>query len=282
MGTSRCVLCSFHKDQNRFFPHLDPTLNTTSLVTRSATMLYSSHLNNLGAAAIEVGAFALAMELLKEALDTKLSRISASPNSYNSEWSRHRLDRAQFELIQARKSKSGGDSSDSLMSGHSSASEAFIYRRAFFVEVDEDEDGLRARYEDSVNVSPVCIIQSATLLFNLGLLYHMKAVRRRGSGWTEKSITMYKMALSLVKDVLDSSSGQMVDSRLVLAMLNNLGELYFEQGQYELAKQCFDNLASVLSGMSQSGMTTLVDRNDWTGLVTNSMMLIDPQVAAAA
>ncbi|KAI2499488.1 hypothetical protein MHU86_15008 [Fragilaria crotonensis] len=243
-------------------------------------MDYSPHLNNLGAAAVEAGKFTLAIELMREALDAKLASISDSLNGPgHSERKNRRLDRAEFELILDRTSKMDVDSPDFFMSSYCSESEAFLYRKAFFIVAD---DGWATTNEDSDNnVSPSCVIQSATLLFNLGLIYHMKA-RRKGTKFMEKSIVMYKMALGLLKDVLNSSSCHVVDARLTLALINNLGEIYFVQGQHEMAKNCFDNLSVLLSGMCASGMSRLVDQNDWSGFVMNSMMLIDPHFAAAA
>jgi hypothetical protein len=256
------------------------TTNHIRLHWHNTTMDYSPHLNNLGAAAVEAGKFTLAIELMREALDAKLASISDSLNGpSHSERSHYRLDRAEFELILDRTSKMDADPHDLFTSSYCSESEAFLYKKAFFI-VANDESATMNEDSDN-NVSPSCVIQSATLLFNLGLIYHMKA-RRGGTDIIEKSIVMYKMALGMVKDVLNSSSCHEVDARLTLAIINNLGEIYFVQGQHEVAKSCFDNLSVVLSRMCASGMNRLLDENDWSGFVMNSMMLIHPQLAAAA
>ena len=189
----------------------------------------SSHLNNLGAAAAEEGRFNQAVDLLGKALDAKLATLAISDSGKSTQ---SRFVQASG-LIQARASRNGKKNHESSFQSDFTSSGTFIYRRAFFIEIEErDEEDSVTRINNTTTVPPLCIIHSAILLYNLALIYHMKAGPKKHIHFLEKSSTLYRMALGLVKDVADSQSINLVDSRLVLAILNNLGEIYFEQIQF--------------------------------------------------
>ena len=258
----------------------------------NSIMDYSAQLNNLGAAAAVGGNYQLALQLLKEALDAKMKNISstcentllnAADQEATQEQRRRRLDHASSQLNQVTiTSHESGDCDTVSQKLVPSCSGAFVYRTAFIVDTHQEQD-IDMTTEKSLHASPSYTIQTATLLFNIGLVYHLKreTVGSRPSH-VKNAVTVYKMALGLLKDVLNSSNGcNMVDSRLVIAIINNLGEIHYEQGQYQLSKTYFGYLSAVLVSMVANGTNTHVDQNDWGGMIMNTMM-DDPQVAPAA
>lgn len=135
-------------------------------------------------------------------------------------------------------------------------------------------------------------IESSVLLYNLALVYHAISLA--------KSLQFYKMSLELVKDVLccsysnykrgnnDGAAGGaaycccVVDPRLVMAIVNNLGHIHYVFGNFEASRNLFANLSHILVSMSASGDNLRVDGKDWAGLVLNTMIMNDTRVAPAA
>ena len=253
-------------------------------------MGYSAQLNNLGAAAVEGGKYQLAFQLLKEALDAKMKNISntlANPadQEVTQEQRRRRLDHANVQLNQvASSSHQSRDCDRGSKRLAPSCSGAFVYRTAFFIVDAHQGQDIDMMPKSSRLAPPSYTIQTAILLFNFGLVYHLKRETAGSSqlSHVKNAVTVYKMALGLVKDVLNSSDGcNLVDSRLVIAIINNLGEIHYEQGQYQLSKMCFGYLSAVLISMVANGTNTHVDKHDWGGMIMNTMME-DTKVAPAA
>lgn len=259
-------------------------------------MDYSAHLNNLGATALEKGDYDLAMQLLRRALDVKLANVVSGPSSSSSSAEYHpwypQIDEVQaaqlYQVVESAKNTLLYDYDDraspkqpSSSTSRDSYTGGFVYEEAFVIEPAESSI-FEAMSEPSSDqsVSPQCAARSATLLFNMGLLHHLKAPRTDQA--TNKALTLYGMALGLVKEILTSTEEEVVDSRLVVAILNNIGELHYEQSQFVLSKRCFSNLATVLHSMSASGTSSCIDASNWSGLIMNTMVLSDPKVARAA
>jgi tetratricopeptide (TPR) repeat protein len=283
---SCCVRPGTYRVPTRIYGILAHISSQLNLTTFSYTMDYSADMNNLGAAAAEKGKLQLALQLLKEAVQAKVAhisdfsiRIAPNPKSQvnsSSESSFVHLEADSFALGETSAVNAAPINSRSSPSG------AFLYKITFLI------DSCKARVEGNTNrttalhASPTYVIESASVLYNIGVIYHVKAGGRRNTVAMTKSIEMYKMALNLVKDVIDWNCCHLVDIRLVIAIINNLGEIYYEQGRYRLAEMHFLNLSAILISVSASGGNKRFDKNDWVGLVMNTKMLTKPKIAAAA
>lgn len=249
-------------------------------------MSYSAQLNNLGVTALEQNRYEVATRYLKEALDVKVSNIDESILTQNGDSqptepaARHNVH-AIPQCEERDDNFQWGACSNSTLP--SCSPRAFIYRKGFRIYPCSKNGDSKFVSVDTSLASPRHAIDSAFLLFNMGLASHLQSEQ---SGFSthqmKKGTSLYKMALGLVKDVLDSSGSHLVDYRLVIAILNNLGEIHYEQGHYQLSKRCFHHLSEVLISMSLSGISRNVDQNDWAGLVMNTVMLSEPKVAPAA
>lgn len=166
----------------------------------------------------------------------------------------------------------------------SCSSGAFVYRKGFMLSPPAGEDeSSGSTLEKFQRAMRKCAFESAFLLFNFGLVCHLRGDQiGYNTNQVKKAVKLYNMALGLVQDVLNSNGYLLLDSRLVIAILNNLGEIYYEQGHYQLSKKCFRDLSEVLISMKRSGVDRNVDQGDWVGFISNAMVLIDPKVAPAA
>lgn len=254
----------------------------------------SADMNNLGAAAAEKGNLLLALQLLKEAVQTKIAHISdsslsqsvaAAPtesqvnqnNSSRSEKSFvHLLETKGFALRETSSVNAAPANSRRASSG------AFVYKITFLCDTRNTHVEANMTRTTALNASPAYVLESALVLYNIGIIYHVKAGGRRSTVAMSKSIEMYKMALNLVKDVIDWNYCHLVDIRLVIAIINNLGEIYYEQGRYKLAEIYFVNLTAILISLGASGGNRRIEKSDWVGLVMNTTMLIKPKIAPAA
>mmetsp|Transcript_5604 Transcript_5604/g.12434 ORF Transcript_5604/g.12434 Transcript_5604/m.12434 type:complete len:260 (+) Transcript_5604:60-839(+) len=256
---------------------------------------YAIELHNVGVAAIEVGSTGLALDVLKVALDAKLSEMSTNETSdavVDEEFQQQSLQNARFQLSQLVHSTKQGEETTTASSKPDSRTmnrqdAVYIYQRpiALPVNVYREEDDANDDEESSTSNSAV---ESATMLYNIALVYHSRGLSEQNGVFIQKALSFYKMSLELVKDVLNDASpgaqgaAAMVDSRLVMAVLNNLGQIYHVLGQFNASKDLFNHLSRILVSMCVSGDNLCVDGSDWAGLVLNTMIMHDTKVAPAA
>jgi tetratricopeptide (TPR) repeat protein len=139
-----------------------------------------------------------------------------------------------------------------------------------------------------------CVEQSATMLYNLALSHHLQGLNSNGGIQEEianKAITLYESALSLVSDLVNDAERQQarghqhnynIDIRLIVACLNNIGQIHFEMGQYNLSEALFGRLSGVLMTVRQSDVVSSISFGDWGGLILNTMTMVNPRLAPAA
>ena len=118
-----------------------------------------------------------------------------------------------------------------------------------------------------------CLRESACVMFNLALVHHWRGMRFGISSLLPKALKLYEMSFSLIRN------GSSFDTQhLILALLNNMGQIHYEMMQYNNARQCFKDLKDLLTTRA----ATSADGPDVQGFLMNIMFLEAPQVAPAA
>lgn len=128
--------------------------------------------------------------------------------------------------------------------------------------------------------------ESAILLFNLALALHLMGLEPGTELYLHKALKLYRLSKKLITQHLkgdeqeqpDDSELTRINAQLVMSILNNMGHIYYELGEYVASRTYFD------------GMTTMVARNarqrlgtaDLEAFLLNSIVLSKPLVAAAA
>lgn len=117
-----------------------------------------------------------------------------------------------------------------------------------------------------------CTMESAIIVYNMGLAYHLYGT----VSCVQKALCLFDMAFSLAFSVsLDRRS-----PKIVMASLNNAGEIHHSLGNYQLSRQYLDSLYSyILSLPSAKDEESLKERHQ---LLLNAMLLQEPRIAGAA
>ena len=107
--------------------------------------------------------------------------------------------------------------------------------------------------------------------------------QQSSSYFLSKALGFYKLALQLVREMLSCGVNCTIDSRLIMAIINNLGHIHQQLGNLEACRKLLrDNLVGILRSMRATGEDRTVHPKDWTGLILNTMVATDTNVAAAA
>ena len=122
-----------------------------------------------------------------------------------------------------------------------------------------------------------CTIESATVLLNMALTYHIDSQHPNCmKDALQNAIMLYDMAYSLGLQVhKDSRTNQ-----IILTALNNLGLIYFELGDYSKATLYMEDLSTFLTFLSSEGETE--NMNDLQEFILNALVLRNPNRSAAA
>jgi tetratricopeptide (TPR) repeat protein len=128
--------------------------------------------------------------------------------------------------------------------------------------------------------------ESAILIFNLALALHLIGLEPGMESFLHKGLKLYKLAKKLItqhlkedeQDQPEESELNRINTQLVMSILNNMGHIYYELGEFVASRTYFD------------GMTTMVAWNarqqlgyqDLEAFLLNSIVLSQPSVAAAA
>ena len=133
-----------------------------------------------------------------------------------------------------RKIPQSKTSETSNVSGPSSHTIHSLYNRGLVMSKDQCGGILTGKYLHRT---------SAVILYNLGLVYHNMAVRNGISAALPHALQMYESAfhcLRRVPCILDCH-------RLLLAILNNMGNIYAQSFQMDHTVECFKQLRQALS-----------------------------------
>jgi tetratricopeptide (TPR) repeat protein len=241
----------------------------------------SAKLNNIGIQAIVEGKYLQAISLLKEALDVKASLLSCSEELAVDA---QQLPQTPCSLLSPHR---GPDSClhSTISRGHE---ETFVYKRGFFItRMSKNQD---AGTSNPTASSASNVMESAALLFNMALAFHLNSTYEGAGSLTsivarKKAAKLYKMSLGLVKHAAESTgSYNLTEVQVVLGILNNLGEIHHNLGEYDLSARCFSSLSDMLRvAMNMGTPHAGFDCDDWAGLVMNVMLLTSaPKFASAA
>lgn len=122
-----------------------------------------------------------------------------------------------------------------------------------------------------------CTLESATILVNMALCYHLDSLRPNAMpGGIYNAVTLYEMAYSLGLQVHEDSRSHPI----VLMALNNMGQLYHEIGNFDKSRLYFEDLSAYVVMLGEIGEGHNVsDRHDF---MLNAMVLRNPNTCAGA
>lgn len=258
--------------------------------------LYSAAIasNNEGARQLRRGNLRHANALFVESLNmmtqaTTLDERTSSPYSITLRW---------HEISPETKRLSCSDSS---------TSKPFVYSRAVMVEhrgfiaarpppsahsttdenVAQDMDNDQKTARESM-LSCSCQVESAAILFNLGLSNHLMGSNALHSEMLlQKAVRFYKIATTLLRRAVLISETQEHNKDLIileLAMVSNMGQIYYDFARYKSSDLCFRLLARRLNAslrVHQGNLQEALDPITYQGLVLNASIK-SPSLAAAA
>jgi hypothetical protein len=118
-----------------------------------------------------------------------------------------------------------------------------------------------------------CHRESACVMFNLALVHHWRGMHFGVTSLLPKALKLYEMSFSLIQ-----SGANFETQHLILALLNNMGQIHYELMQYKDSKRCFKNLKEILTRRAARA----TDGPDVQGFLMNIMFLEAPQMAPAA
>jgi hypothetical protein len=127
--------------------------------------------------------------------------------------------------------------------------------------------GMAGAYVDDAMLNASCV--SAVLIFNLGVVYHVKAMQGGtvssssscGTNCLTKAKTLYTHSLTLLHQsrgwdyctVNSASAANQAMDLLSMALFNNLGHVCYEQSNYEESSLFFHDLVGFASTVTPSG-----------------------------
>jgi tetratricopeptide (TPR) repeat protein len=122
-----------------------------------------------------------------------------------------------------------------------------------------------------------CTIESAAVLLNMAIAYHINSQKPNClKDAMQGAITLYDMAYGLSLRVHDDARS----NHIILTALNNLGQIYFEIGEYAKSQLYFDDLSTYVMFLGQDGEGNA--ENGRRECILNAMVLRNPSTSAAA
>jgi hypothetical protein len=118
---------------------------------------------------------------------------------------------------------------------------------------------------------------SSVIMFNLALTYHRVALTTRNKLCSDKAFSLYKLALRLIQNSDFFGTVGVVK----LASINNLAQLRYDQGHFDLAEQGMAHLPAGLQRAAEDGKHGLAD-TQLHGFLSSLFLLKAPKIAPAA
>ena len=237
----------------------------------------SIEFNNAGVECIAAGHHKVAWDLFKGALEIKLAlerKAQADSASLEpSHQSNTYIEKAQHHLtnIESYLSNRTGATSDlppspSTSTQQDPAQQRSSDRRCQRMNLPRDPLDAPFIFTHPMRLSTDREIstrkQSATIIFNLALVDHLK------NRCSEQAVALYELAMTLL-------TGDTVDI-LGIALMNNIGVWCYENGDMDGALSCMGHLASFIGSCSVS-----IDQQEKDGLQSNILWLTNPPFAAS-
>jgi hypothetical protein len=200
-------------------------------------------LNNQGVSMIESGDYSLAGETLKKALHLfKASCIESDV--------RCKADTP----VTFRWSTSNILATD-LQTDNSSGT-CYVFTRALLV------------VPSQFSVNHCCYAESAALLYNLSLSFHIKGIMSNSSTLLEKALKAYKISLAICRRQKLCQKLQ-TDRLMEIAINNNMAMIYQEFMEFDRARICLVAVSRALRSLGNKGF---LEPTEYQGLVLNLMM----------
>jgi hypothetical protein len=117
-------------------------------------------------------------------------------------------------------------------------------------------------------------VYSAAVIFNLALAHHHAAITS-DAGYLPKAEKLYAMVLKLLDDAALHLRTAVV---IKLATINNLSQIRFENGDFELAREGLSHLSNFVRQTNNA----LLEEPEVQGLLMNVLLLKVPRMAPAA
>jgi tetratricopeptide (TPR) repeat protein len=118
---------------------------------------------------------------------------------------------------------------------------------------------------------------SSVIMFNLALTYHRVALTTRNKLCSDKAISLYQLVLRLLRSFDFLGTVGVVK----LASINNLAQLRYDQGHFDLAEQGMAHLPAGLRRVAEVGKHCLADTQLY-GFLSSLFLLKAPDIAPAA
>jgi hypothetical protein len=219
---------------------------------------YHMSLNNRAASLLLTGDNQQAVALLSKALSSvrrELAFARSSHKSFTTESSLE-LHHDSFELPFFRDQQ------------------FYIYNLAIALSVEQSQSSVIG-----VEQAPAF---SSVIMFNLALAYHRMALTTRNKKCAEKAVSVYKLVLRLLRHFDFIGTVGVVR----LASINNLSQLRYDQGHFDLAEQGMAHLSAglrravqVVAGKHHRHGLAYTQLN---GFLSNLFLLKAPKIAPAA
>ena len=134
-------------------------------------------------------------------------------------------------------------------------------------------------------------VVSSIVLFNLGIVYHLKGLETSGEESRmrlTKARSFYHKSQLLLADagIPATSVGNPVLDMLLMALYNNLAEVSYEMQSYSESRQYFEGLIRFAltvapSNYGDATIAAMVDQQK-SNFLLNAIILLPPKIAAAA
>ncbi|GAX20290.1 hypothetical protein FisN_6Hh241 [Fistulifera solaris] len=251
----------------------------------------AAELNNLGALHLQGGHLRTSLDLFRDALSLTLLDLEAEQRSSCcndiSDESRTASPQTSDEVAacsaspnQAASASSCTEEADCLQPSPSST--AFVQSQAINV------IPLPNAYSHDPLVNMTIV--SSIVLFNLGIVYHLKGLEgtNESSSYLVKSCSLYQKSQVLLADsgVPLNCTGNPVIDILSMAINNNLAQVFFELSMYDDSRQHFEQLIAfavtvVPARYGDLAIGNLIDEQK-SKFLLNAMILHAPKLAPAA
>jgi hypothetical protein len=120
-------------------------------------------------------------------------------------------------------------------------------------------------------------IYSAVVIFNLALTVHREGKNGKIESMVKKAQKLYTMVLK----ILNNQCMNRVAVIAKLASINNLSQIRFDCGEYELAREGLDRVSAFLRASGNTN-NAMLEEPEIQGLLINVLLLKAPVIAPAA
>jgi tetratricopeptide (TPR) repeat protein len=131
--------------------------------------------------------------------------------------------------------------------------------------------------DQSIEPMYSCVIESASVLLNMALCYHISSLEARSvSNSMSNAVKLYKMAYNL-------STQCHSDSRrhdIIFTSLNNLGQLMHDMGEFDLSRVYLNELTCKVVRLLQTNEASAIDNGQ--DFLLNALVLKNPNICAPA